>query len=263
MTWPVYREYRVEYHNDLPVLVAPEPEPHFRSVRDDMGTRLLDDIAQIDFGVERHYAPLLHPEIVLRLAEIGDSGRSGPLTPETMQAWAETWGLLGVRDETGRQESIADFYVAARNVARTLRLVEAATANNDNGDEAKLRDLLQEDASDRLRAMRERALDEVEARISDALRARAYPAVYWLRERHKGREDEQTVGFDGGEGFHDLLGAVYLLLSYLIRDPASRRCKQCNEFMDPNKYSSSYYCSARCKQQAWRDREKAKKQAAR
>lgn len=258
MRWPVFREYEVTYENDLPVLIAPEPAPHFRPVRDDVGTLLLDDTGQIDFGLGTHYAPLLCPEIVLRLAEIGDSRRSGPLTLETMQAWANEYGLLGVRDETGRRESFVDFAVAARNVARTLRLYEAAVGRYGEGDEAKLRGLLQADASGPLRALRERAFDEVEMNVSEALRGRTFHAQYRLRDK-----DGRTVGFDEGAGFHDLLGAVYLLLSYLIHDPAARRCEKCNESMAPNKYSDSKYCSARCKQQAWRDREKAKKQAAR
>ncbi len=272
MRWPVYEQYFV-CHEDKQGPYGLERTPHLGAPGPKLGSR------EVDFRVSRYYAPLQHPEILFKLAEIGDllnapDKRKKQTTPlAEMQAFADKYGLLGVSDPTGRDESLLEFTVAASRVARTLRLFEAASANDGDGDEAKLRALYRDTLAHRLPDvepddveayrrqiertrrddLRERALDEVSETVSEALRTRTFHAQYRLRNK-RGR----TVGFDEGHGFHNLLGAVYLLLDYLMRDPNARRCEVCNEFIDPNKYSNSAYCSAACKQAEYRKRKKEK-----
>lgn len=238
MTWPVYERHEIEYHNGYPVLVAPAPKLTPR---------------EIEFGVSCHYAPLRAPQLLLKLAALGDllnvpekMAKRGTHPLGEMYAFAGEYGLLGVSDPTGTRESLEEFTVAARNVSRALRLFEAARANDYDGDEDKLRALYRNTVAhglpgvvpdnvakyrgmiERARRddLRERAWTEVSDVVSEHLAARTFPALYHLREKASGR----TVRFELGDGFHDLLGAAYLLLSYAMMDPDVKTCKRdgCN-----------------------------------
>ena len=156
MTWPVYEPYFIWYEDKQGPDGAPErtphlgaPEPNFprkpsydpktgKQAKDYDGGRMWElKWWENDKSVERIYAPLQHPEILFKLAELGDllnipeKWKKKQTTPlAEMRAFAGKYGLLGVSDPTGRDESLLEFTVAASRVARTLRLFEAASAND-------------------------------------------------------------------------------------------------------------------------------------
>ncbi len=245
-------------------MVAPEPVFDFRPVRDDRGRPVLNEgspvqaFRDVDFGIRESYAPLQEPGIVLKLAALGDdlNNPASLARKEThplaeMLSFVRSYGVLGVGDPTGRRESLMEFTVATRGISRCLRLYEAASANGGDGDEDRLLRLYRDTTVRGCSRLREQAFDEVSETVASHLETRAYPNLYRLRDM-AGR----TVGFERGDGFRDLLGAAYLSLDYLIRDPAARRCEVCAAFMDSAKYATARHCGDACKQKAYRERQK-------
>lgn len=100
-----------------------------------------------------------------------------------MLGFVNEYGVLGVSDPTGRRESLVEFTVAAARVWRTLRLYEAATANDGDGDEDKLLRLYQSTTVHGRDALRERAFSDASRTIAEHLETRAYPAVYQLQNK--------------------------------------------------------------------------------
>lgn len=266
MVWSVY-EYEVRYEEQrgkdgsfsrLPYLVAPGLAFDFKPLYDEDGQRVIDKegrpastFRDIDFGVARQYAPLQHPDILLKLVALGDlfarpekMDKLGTHPLTEMLAFAHEFGLLGVSDSSGARESLQEFAVAAGRLARMLRLYEAATAGDEKeGNVDALRRLYRNTHSApelnyvrpvkklALHDLREAALDEVQVRLYEELRARSFRVQYRLRA---GSRTGPTKGFDRGDGFTDLYGACWLLLDYLMRDPDERRCKRegCNKVID-------------------------------
>ena len=242
MAWPIYEGYEDEARErELPGgeiersvwLVAPPPKFRLTAVRDEEGhsikVREGDEEHQVevvqcweqDWGVKKVYAPLRRPDLLLRLADLGESGRvSEEEMIARMKGWAYEFGLLGVSDDEGRSESLFQFFIEARKVARILRLYEAASFPNGPKIEALERYGVQGRTPHHLKNA---ALEEVGDTVAACLRNRTYLVPY----RQVSRETGEIKGFVEGYGFRNLLGAVYIMMMWLMKaDNAARRCKR-------------------------------------
>lgn len=223
MAWPVYENYEIQEQAQddgemMGRVVAPCPPSKRRLIRNnDERQTYYHRWEEQDDGVAWWYAPLRRPDLLLRLAELGESGS---LTVDEMLDWAREFGLLGVDDDEGRSESLFEFAFAAERVARTLRLYEAADAPGGPDTKALERFGIEGRTAHHLR---EAALDHVLENVAYHLEDRTYPLPY----RSVLKETGETVGFAEGPGFRSLLGAIYIQMWWLMKQGNTvRRCQR-------------------------------------
>lgn len=234
--WSVYRDFEVEESESDVYVYAPREAPEIPTSR---GVQAIHSawVAQ-DLNRVRVYAPLRDtPDLFLKFTFLGrEGGMTAGEAVGVMLDWIKTYGALGLQDNEGRGESLAEFSRAVQIASLCLELYEAATAELGARGEPDV------EALDRLGAYgqtpkekREWALQEVTGIVSKRIKKWCYPQLY----RVVNTEVNRTVGFEQGWGFHSLLGAMYLQMMWLLTEGGdSPRCKGpgCNRIIRIGKY---------------------------
>jgi hypothetical protein len=223
-------------------------------------------------GKLERYAPLVdRPDLFLRFARLGETLGEGDTDANAGAAlsWARMYGVLGLTEKAGGHaarggpgDTVAAFAHEARVAGAVLRLYEAATAEPVDLETIREYPLPRhrDRASTPARA-RDWALGAVAAHVQDRLYRYAAPSVY-----------RDGSGFGAGHDFRNLLGAMWLQMSWLLISDDSRRCKnpECNhvvafeqpegpppEGLGKNDRRGGYrtrkdkaYCSDACRQRA-------------
>ena len=252
--WPVYEHYEIVEEDGEVFVVAPvspasfvESEPEEEGVikQGEMKGRRWQRFAgrdPIEDAMQPlYYAPLKKPEVVLQLAELAEK----EITPERVLGWAETFGLLGLPEDdevstfngylnlrvkvgNARRESVRRFAEAAREIRACRLIYEAVTANED----VDLDELLPAIAFLPLKALSPWDRREGEERswlfrvlgrmVHTRLKEHCYPlfTTYTIGGLAAGK-------FALSWGFKNLLGAIWLLMAWLLEAEGERvrRCK--------------------------------------
>ena len=248
--WPVYSKYKVQVDEEsgesyvvactsMFEFVGDETDEHGQRVKAyrgrDPGQDATPYVPLRDSKpvVDNNYAPLMAPELVVELANKADN----PITPEVVLNWAEIYGLLASSKEEDEvlggtisghacRESVSAFARAAGEVRMCLRVYEALN----RGVELDLEDLSSEigppPTNEFARLIRlwerkpghERAwLFGVLGRVTQArLHEHCYPQFNIYT-----RGGYPTGRFVLSWGFHNLLGAIWLQMAWLLENEDS------------------------------------------
>jgi hypothetical protein len=236
--WPVYEKYEIvgDEHTGNFVYASPPPlNLKETAAREGLPNTRGWDYSMIDWGIREVYFPLKLDGLFLEFAELVENG---PIDAWVVLDWAERYGLLDEpwnfvltstterSDEeepvwmreygTDRLQSVYEFFLAAKEANRCLRLYEAATA--ENGPDLKTLKLyrIEHDEPDK---MSRAALREAMEIVQRNLEAYCYPKLYY--NKNTGHPLTET-----GWGFRNLRGALYIQMARLLTAPPEniRRC---------------------------------------
>ena len=240
--WPVYTDCEVDVDEESGETFVVARVSLFESVADQDNTyrgREPEDAAAINypplrdskFVVDNNYALPRIPELVVELANSADDA----ITPEVVVDWAETYGLLAPSVENVLldglpgfmfRESVSGFAEAAVEVRTCLRIYEAL--HRDELDLEKLSSEVGPLPGKAKKAMRpeerkhghERAwlFGMLGRMVQMQLREHCYPQfnIYTRGTYPTGR-------FALSWGFHNLLGAIWLQMAWMLEDESSVR----------------------------------------